>query len=73
MIASELERDILPARVTDHRLGDIDALLSSGEVVWVGRESLGERDGRIALYLAGSLGKLRQNATASSQSLPCGE
>jgi ATP-dependent Lhr-like helicase len=58
LIASELERDILPARVTDYRLGDIDALLASGEVVWVGRESLGERDGRIALYLAGSIGKL---------------
>jgi ATP-dependent Lhr-like helicase len=58
LIASELERDMLPARVTDYRLGDIDALLSAGEVVWVGRESLGERDGRIALYLAGSLGKL---------------
>jgi ATP-dependent Lhr-like helicase len=58
LIASELERDILPARVTDYRLGDIDALLSSGEVVWVGRENLGERDGRIALYLAESLAKL---------------
>jgi ATP-dependent Lhr-like helicase len=58
LIASELERGILPARVTDYRLGDIDALLSSGEVVWVGRESLGDHDGRIALYLAESLGKL---------------
>jgi ATP-dependent Lhr-like helicase len=58
LIASELERDVLPARVTDYRMGDIDALLASGEVVWVGRESLGERDGRIALYMAESLGKL---------------
>ena len=58
LIASELEREILPARVSDYRLGDIDALLASGEVVWVGRESVGDRDGRIALYLAESLAKL---------------
>jgi ATP-dependent Lhr-like helicase len=59
LIVSELERDILPARVTDYRMGGIDALLSAGEVVWVGRESVGDRDGRIALYLADSLGKLQ--------------
>jgi ATP-dependent helicase Lhr and Lhr-like helicase len=56
--ASELEREILPSRVSDYRLGDIDALLSSGEVVWVGRERIGEHDGRVALYLADTLGKL---------------
>jgi ATP-dependent Lhr-like helicase len=56
--ASELEREILPARVSDYRLGDIDALMASGEVVWVGRERIGDRDGRVALYLADSLGKL---------------
>lgn len=53
--ASELEREILPARIADYRAGDLDALLASGEVVWVGRESVGERDGRVALYLAQSL------------------
>ena len=58
LMASELEREILPARVSDYRLGDIDALLASGEVVWVGRESVGDRDGRVALFLAESLGKL---------------
>jgi ATP-dependent Lhr-like helicase len=56
--ASELEREILPARVSDYRLGDLDALIASGDVVWVGRERIGERDGRVALYLADSLGKL---------------
>jgi ATP-dependent Lhr-like helicase len=56
--ASELEREILPARVSDYRLGDLDALMASGDVVWVGRERIGERDGRVALYLAESLGKL---------------
>ena len=56
--ASELEREILPARVSDYRLGDLDALMASGDVVWVGRERIGDRDGRVALYLAESLGKL---------------
>jgi ATP-dependent Lhr-like helicase len=56
--ASELEREILPARVSDYRLGDLDTLIASGDVVWVGRERIGERDGRVALYLADSLGKL---------------
>ena len=56
--ASELEREILPARVSDYRLGDLDALMASGEVMWVGRERIGDRDGRVSLYLAEALGKL---------------
>ena len=44
-----------PARVRDYQPGDLDSLISSGNVVWVGKEQLGDRDGRIALYLAESL------------------
>ncbi len=58
LIASDLEREILPARVADYKSSDLDALLASGEIVWVGREQLGTRDGRVSLYLAGSLGSL---------------
>ena len=36
----------------------LDAVMAAGEVVWVGIESLGERDGRIALYLADHLPRL---------------
>ncbi len=53
--ASELERAILPARVAGYTSADLDTLMAAGEVVWVGRERLGERDGRIALYLTDSL------------------
>jgi ATP-dependent Lhr-like helicase len=53
--ASELEREILPARVLDYSPNDLDALMASGHVVWIGREPLGDRDGRIALYLADAL------------------
>ncbi len=37
---------------------DLDALTAAGEVVWVGVEPLGERDGRVALYLADHLPRL---------------
>ena len=53
LLASELEREILPARIADYRPGDLDALMAAGEVVWVGVEQVGDRDGRIALYLSG--------------------
>jgi ATP-dependent Lhr-like helicase len=33
-------------------------LVSSGEVVWIGREPLGARDGRVSVYLAESIGSL---------------
>jgi ATP-dependent Lhr-like helicase len=55
LLASELERDVLPARIADYRPGDIDALMAAGEVVWVGVEQVGDRDGRAALYLTESL------------------
>lgn len=55
LIASDLEREILPARVAEYKSSDLDALLASGDVVWIGREQIGNRDGRISLYLAGSL------------------
>ena len=55
ILASELERDVLPARIADYRPGDIDALMAAGEVVWVGVEQVGDRDGRVALYLTESM------------------
>ncbi len=53
--ASILETEILPARVLGYRQADLDTLIAAGEVVWVGLEPLGERDGRIGLYLAEKL------------------
>ncbi len=50
--ASILETEILPARVLGYRASDLDTLIAAGEVVWVGLEPLGERDGRVGLYLA---------------------
>jgi ATP-dependent Lhr-like helicase len=55
---SELEREILPARVADYKPSDLDTLLAAGEIAWVGVERLGDRDGRIALYLTENLPQL---------------
>src|SRR5205807_345279 len=49
--ASVLERDVLAVRVRDYRPQLLDQLISMGEVVWTGRGSLGNSDGRVALYL----------------------
>ena len=50
--ASLLETAILPARIAGYQPGDLDTLIAAGEVMWAGVEPLGERDGRVALYLA---------------------
>ncbi|HEX4868895.1 MAG TPA: DEAD/DEAH box helicase, partial [Acidimicrobiales bacterium] len=49
LVASILDRDVLAARLVDHRPGDLDALCASGEVVWVGAGAIGSTDGRIRL------------------------
>ncbi len=53
--ASILERDVLPARIPGYRPEDLDTLCAAGEVVWIGLEPLGDRDGRLALYLTDDL------------------
>src|SRR5213075_2350611 len=53
-----LETEVLPARLDIYDPGDLDAVMAAGEVVWVGVEPLGERDGRVALYLADHLPRL---------------
>jgi ATP-dependent helicase Lhr and Lhr-like helicase len=55
LLVSELEREILPARMADYRSGDLDMVMASGQVVWIGVEQVGNRDGRVALYLSESL------------------
>lgn len=58
LIASDIEREILPARVAGYQPAALDALLASGDIVWVGREPLGSRDGRLSFYLLESLAAL---------------
>ena len=65
--ASILERDVLRARVPAYRTEDLDALLAAGELVWLGLGALGERDGRIALFLTDALARLVPERPAPPQ------
>src|SRR6266571_4039602 len=56
--ASVIERDVIAARVNDYSPRLLDELVSMGEVVWVGRGSLGASDGRVALYMRGDAPRL---------------
>jgi ATP-dependent Lhr-like helicase len=58
-----LERDVLPARVAGYLPGDLDALLSSGELVWRGIEASAAGGGRIALYFRSNLELLAPRVT----------
>jgi ATP-dependent Lhr-like helicase len=53
--ASILETEILPARLVGYKPADLDTLIAAGEVIWVGLDPIGERDGRIGIYLAEKL------------------
>jgi ATP-dependent Lhr-like helicase len=52
LVASTFERDLLPSRVEGYRATALDELCTSGEVVWLGAGSIGQRDGRIRLCFA---------------------
>jgi ATP-dependent Lhr-like helicase len=56
--ASIVETEILPARLLGYKSSDLDTLIAAGEVVWVGFDPIGERDGRIGFYLAEKLADL---------------
>ncbi len=58
--ASLLETSILPARIGGYDPANLDTLIAAGELTWAGVEPLGERDGRIALFLADKLSLLLQ-------------
>ncbi len=63
--ASLIETAILPARIADYDPAGLDTLIAAGEVTWAGVEPLGERDGRIALFLADKLPLLAQQRPGS--------
>ncbi|MBS1806500.1 MAG: DEAD/DEAH box helicase [Acidobacteria bacterium] len=58
--ASLLETAVLPARVAGYDSAGLDTLIAAGEVTWAGIDPIGERDGRIALFLAEKLSLLAQ-------------
>ena len=71
--SSLLESEILPSRIEQYLPSDLDALASAGDVVWVGVETIGERDGRIALYLTDQLARLYRPPLIDVSKLPAKE
>jgi ATP-dependent helicase Lhr and Lhr-like helicase len=59
--ASIFESEILAARIDGYNPADLDALTGGGEIVWRGVEPLGDRDGRVALYLTDHFARLRRD------------
>jgi len=59
--ASLVETAILPARIAEYAQAGLDTLIAAGEVTWAGVEPIGERDGRIALFLSDKLPLLAQS------------
>jgi len=66
--ASILEGEILAARIDRYSPSDLDALAAAGEVVWRGVEPVGDRDGRVALYLTDHLPRLWRSPMVSELS-----
>jgi ATP-dependent Lhr-like helicase len=58
--ASIFESELLASRVDGYNPADLDALAAAGEIMWCGLEPLGDRDGRLALYLTDHLPRLRR-------------
>ena len=58
LVASTLETEILPARISGYSAADLDTLLAAGEVAWVGLNPLGDSDGRLVLGLADQVASL---------------
>ena len=68
--ASILESEILSARVRGYNAADLDALTAAGEVTWCGIEPLGDRDGRLALFLTDHMSRLWRPPTPKAPASP---
>jgi ATP-dependent Lhr-like helicase len=66
--ASIFESDILGARVRGYNSADLDALTAAGEVTWCGIEPLGDRDGRLTLFLTDHMSRLWRPPAVSETS-----
>jgi ATP-dependent helicase Lhr and Lhr-like helicase len=70
--ASTLDHDVLPLRVPAYRPADLDALCTSGELVWVGAGGIGSADGRVRLVFRDQAALLLDPADPSHPDRPSG-
>jgi ATP-dependent helicase Lhr and Lhr-like helicase len=68
--ASIFESEILSARVRGYNPADLDALTAAGEVTWAGIEPLGERDGRLAVFLTDHMSRLWRRPAPEAAARP---
>ena len=73
VLASQLEDELLPARVVDYAPSMLDTLAAAGEVVWRGVAAVGERDGRIVVALADRAGRLADPEAFAAAEADAGE
>jgi len=73
MAASIFESEILAARLEGYKPSDLDTLSAAGEIVWAGVEPLGEKDGRIALFLTDHLPLLHRPISPIDPISPIGD
>lgn len=50
--AAHWESFLFPSRIANYRKEDLDGLCATGEVLWLGSRSEGEKDGKIAFFLS---------------------
>ena len=65
--ASVIERDVIASRISGYTPRLLDELVSMGEVVWIGRGTLGSTDGKVALYLRGDAPRLAPQGVSAPQ------
>lgn len=51
---SHWESIVFPSRMVDYRKEELDLLCSTGEVIWLGSKQAGDKEGKIAFFLAAS-------------------
>jgi len=64
---------ILSVRIEAYTPADLDALAAAGEVVWRGVEPIGDRDGRVAIYLTEHFQRLYRPPSPSAPALSARE
>lgn len=67
---SELESTILPARLVSFSPRVLDEACALGDIVWVGRGTLGAKDGRVALYRREQIGRLLAESDIANGTSP---
>lgn len=59
---SDLETQVLPARIVDYQFGELDRWCEDGSMVWQGHERLSAHDGSVSIYTPDNMPRLARIA-----------